>query len=60
MLTVVDNEVMFDVALRFPVNFDHTIKKLKRSGAVLSSAELQRKKINLNSQGEVYVLLHDI
>lgn len=45
MLTVVENEVMFDVALHFCLNFDHTIQKLKRRRAVLSSTELQRKKL---------------
>lgn len=59
MLTVVENEVMFDIALRFPLNFDHTIEKPKKGSSAVKY-RITEKKINLNSEGEVCVLLPDI
>ena len=55
------NEIMFDVTSSFSLNFGHIVRKAGRRGATLSSTELHMgEKINLNTKGEAYVLLHDI
>lgn len=61
VLTVLENEIMFDIASSFSLNFDQTIENLEKEGpCAVKHGITWGKKINLNSEREVWVLLHDI
>jgi len=61
VLTVLENETMFDKTSSFSLNFDQTVKNLKKEEPCAVKYRITRgKKINLNSEGEVWVLLRDI
>lgn len=59
VLTVLENEIMFDITSSFSLNFDQTIKNLKKEGPCAVKHRIAQEK-KLNSEEEVWVLLHDI
>lgn len=54
------NEIMFDVTSSFSLNFGHVVEKLGGEQLCQAQNYPRGKKINLNTEGEACVLLHDI